>query len=208
MLASSMVERRSRAGGDILPGVHIICYDSCMRLFLVRHSETNYNVQKLCNSDPSVDVHLSEKGIEQSNNLSKLLSKVDFEIIYVSELPRTRQTAEIINEKHNLPIQIDTRLNDNKTGFESKPVSEWLTALEDSGDKWNASFNDGESLRQASERATSFLEDLRHKTYSAVLVVTHGFLTQAIFAHLENKTIEEASDFTLLQGTYAEFELI
>ena len=68
-----------------------------MKLYLARHAETNYNIAKLANADPNIDVHLTEHGIEQAENLAELLKDVDYDIVYISELPRTRQTAEIIN---------------------------------------------------------------------------------------------------------------
>lgn len=178
-----------------------------MKLFLVRHAQTNYNVLKLANADPSVDVHLSEEGIKQAKNLAELLKDVSYDIVYISELPRTRQTAEIINKYHDKELIVEPRINDNKTGFESKPVTDFLTAVESANDPWNAVFGEGESLNAAAERARNFIDELRIKEYESVLVVTHGFITQAIFGYLENKTLAEASEFNLLQGTYMEFEL-
>lgn len=173
----------------------------------MRHAQTNYNLLNLANSDPSVDVHLSDEGIEQAKNLAEVMKDINYDIVYVSELPRTKQTADIINLTHQKQLIVDRRLNDNKTGFEGKPVQEWLEALDTSPNRWEAKFNDGESLKEAAERGMSFIDDLRTKPYDSVLVVTHGFLSQAIFGYLENKSLDEASHFNLIQGTYAEFEL-
>ena len=178
-----------------------------MKLFLVRHAQTNYNVLKLANADPSVDVHLSEEGIKQAKNLAELLKDVSYDVVYISELPRTRQTAEILNKYHDKELIVDPRINDNKTGFESEPVADYLAAVEAASDPWNATFGDGESLNEAAARARRFIDALKTKDHQTVLVVTHGFITQAIFGYLENKTLEEASEFNLIQGTYIEFEI-
>lgn len=178
-----------------------------MKLILVRHAQTNFNLLKLANSDPSVDVHLSEEGVAQAELLAELLRDVSYDIVYISELPRTRQTAEIINKYHNKELIVDGLLNDNSTGFESKSVQDWLDALDLSEDRFAASFNSGESLNQASDRAKKFLDELKGKNYESILVVTHGFLSQAIFGHVEAKTLSEAAEFNLVQGTYAEFEI-
>ena len=151
-----------------------------MRLILVRHAQTNYNLAKLANSDPSVDVHLSDEGIRQAENLAELLKNVDYDVVYISELPRTRQTAEIINKYHGKEYVVEPRINDNKTGYESRPVDEWLSAIDATPDRYAAKFNDGESLNEAARRAMAFIDDLRTKDYKSVLVVTHGFMTQAI----------------------------
>jgi broad specificity phosphatase PhoE len=178
-----------------------------MKIYLARHAQTNYNVLKLANSDPSVDVHLSEEGITQAENLAELLKDAPYDIVYISELPRTRQTAEIINNYHNKEFIIDGRINDNKTGFESQPVDDFMKAVDSAEDPWNAKFNEGESLNEAAERARNFIDELKTKDHQSVLIVTHGFITQAIFGYLESKTLEEASAFNLLQGTYMEFEI-
>jgi len=178
-----------------------------MKIYLARHAETNYNLLKLNNADPSVDVHLTAKGIEQAENLSKTLCDADFEAIFISELPRTRQTAEIVNGTHYKPVTVETRLNDVCTGFEGKPVAEWDTAVAATSEYWTAKFNGGESMEAAVERVTAFMDGLIAQPYKSVLVVTHRSITQAIFGYLENKTRDEALEFNLPQGTYAEFEI-
>ncbi len=178
-----------------------------MKLYLARHTQTNYNVQGLANSDPSVDVHLSEKGVQQAQELAELLRDVDYDVVYVSELPRTWQTAEIINESHHKEIIADGRINDNRTGFEGKTIAEWQAAVNNSDNRWGATFHGGESLNEAAARAREFIDELKTKPYNSVLIVTHGFMVQAIFGYLENKSLDEALEFSLPQGSYAEFEV-
>lgn len=178
-----------------------------MKLILVRHAQTNFNLLKLANSDPSVDVHLSDKGVSQAISLAELLKDVEYDLVYISELPRTRQTAEIINQYHNKELIVDKRINDNSTGFENQSIRNWLDALEVSEDRFGARFNGGESLNDAAERARLFIDDLKTQDHKSVLIVTHGFITQAIFGIIENKPLDEAMEFNLVQGTYAEFEI-
>lgn len=89
-----------------------------MKITVVRHGQTNYNVAGLHNSDPSIDVHLTNNGIDEAKQVALKLKDEPFDALFVSELPRTRQTAEYINEYHKLPILVDARLNDINTGFE------------------------------------------------------------------------------------------
>ena len=63
----------------------------------MRHGRTNYNDLNLCNDDPNRDVHLTNKGIMQAEEAALALRDVVFDRMIVSPLPRTRQTAEIIN---------------------------------------------------------------------------------------------------------------
>lgn len=86
-----------------------------MELLLAHHTRTNYNVIELADANPSVDVYLSEEGIEQAENLAELLKDIDYDVVYTSELPRARQTAEITNKCHNKDLIVGARINDNKT---------------------------------------------------------------------------------------------
>ena len=173
-----------------------------MKIYLIRHAQTNYNELQLCNGDPMVDVHLTELGLQQAHKLAAELADIDFDAIFISELPRTRQTAEPINATHNKPIIIDKRINDNVTGYEGKPVQEWLDAINNSPDKWTSSFNNGESLNQTIKRVQSFLDYLKLQSYNSVLIVTHGFITQAIYGIINAKDNDEAAAYQLAQGDY------
>jgi broad specificity phosphatase PhoE len=178
-----------------------------MQLVLARHCETNYNILKLCNSDPSVLVHLTEKGKIQAQDLSKKLANFKFDKIFISELPRALETANYINNYHDMEFTVDSRINDNNTGFEGKSVSEWQSALLNSKNKWTAKFNNGESLSDSYDRVVSFLEDLKKTSFNAVLVVTHGYIVQCVYKYCNNTTFEEADEHQLPQGTYEEYSI-
>lgn len=63
-----------------------------MRLFLVRHGETHANVaRQLDTAPPGAD--LTDTGHAQAAELVEKLSGEDLGAIYVSDLPRTHQTA-------------------------------------------------------------------------------------------------------------------
>lgn len=94
-----------------------------MKVYVARHAETNYNVLGLCNDDPSVDVHLTKKGIKQGKELAAKLKDVSFDLIITSQFPRTQHTAALVNEGHEAPTTSDTRIGDVQTGFEGKPVA-------------------------------------------------------------------------------------
>lgn len=178
-----------------------------MRIYVARHTQTNYNVEGKLNSDPSIDVQLTELGVTQAQDLAQKLSQEKFEIIYISELPRTKQTAEYVNRYHHVPMVVDGRLNDNASGFEGRPTQEYLAAFHSSDNGWHAKFNDGESLAEARSRAEDFLSELRTKPYKAVLIVTHGYIVESIYGILHELGHEEASAYKLPQGEFAVFDV-
>lgn len=68
-----------------------------------------------------------------------------FERILASPLPRTRQTAEIVNQFHAAPIQEHPGLADIRSGFNGKPVADYFSAI--AADPLHARINGGESNR-------------------------------------------------------------
>ena len=65
-----------------------------MHLFLVRHGETVWNVERRCQGH--TDIPLNEKGLEQAEKLGRYLQNVQLDAVYASDLSRAGQTAEKI----------------------------------------------------------------------------------------------------------------
>ena len=185
----------------------LLSYSRVMRIYIARHGRTNYNDLGLCNADPSVDVHLTEQGIEQAKALAQKLKEVPFDRIFVSELGRTRQTADIVNEFHGVDIEVDPLLNDHRSGFEGKSAELLMQALDESSDRWTASFNDGESIEDMKQRVAMFIDKLKSEDYKSVLVVTSGWVVQAAVAILKNISNEEAWGLDVQQATYIGFDI-
>jgi broad specificity phosphatase PhoE len=178
-----------------------------MKLYLTRHTRTNYNELDLCNADPSVDVHLSEVGLVQAKALAKKLQHETFDIIITSQLPRTTETANIINEYHHVPVVADGRINDNASGFEGKPVADYFKALEAAPDMWDFRGDDGESINDLRVRVAAFLDDLAKREYAAVLVVSHQSVLQAVRAEMRGLDNEAMWAFKIEQGNFTTVEL-
>ena len=160
-----------------------------MKIYFVRHGQTNYNVLNLCNDDKSKDVHLTELGKQQAERVAEKLKDINLERVFISELPRTKETAEIITKNHNVIFQIESRINERKTGFEGKLVSDFFNALK--SDPFNLKFNNGESFQEKKRSVFSFLEELENLNYNEILVVTHGEILQIINGYYNNLSDQE-----------------
>lgn len=145
----------------------------------------------LCNDDPKVDVHLTKKGIKQAEALAEKLRPEKIDCIIISELPRTKQTADILNRFHKAPILVDPRINDIRNGFEGKPVEEYRAAMRAAKDRWTVRFNGGENFEETKQRVALFLNDLRKRTEDSVLIVTHQAIAKHIYGNLHNLSNEE-----------------
>ena len=178
-----------------------------MKLYFARHGRTNYNDLGLCNADPSVDVHITSVGEEQAKALAERLKDTPIERILVSELKRTQQTAAIVNEFHNVPIEVAPLLNDHQSGFEGKSAKLLMEALDSAPDRWTARFNGGESIDDMKQRIATFLNELKTKPYDTVLIVTSQWVIQAAVAIIKDIPNEEAWKLEAKQGEYLELEI-
>lgn len=168
---------------------------------------TNYNVLGLSNSDPSKDVHLTKKGIEQAKKIAKMVEAVEIDIIFVSELKRTNQTAEIIKANRNISTEVDSRLNDVRTGFEDQHYLVYHDALDSVDNRWTIRFNDGESQEDLKKRVENFIRDLKKEKYQVVLIVTSMVIIQEFYAIINQLTHEQAWNMPVPQGSYIEVDL-
>ena len=129
-----------------------------MKLIFVRHGQTYSNIKDICDDDPLVKTALTKKGEKQAQKAAEILKDRKIDIIFVSEFFRTNETADIINQYHNVKIKIDRRLDDRKTGFTGKSEKTFLKFLTSSGDFWNAKHENGESFEEEKKRVISFIK--------------------------------------------------
>ena len=139
-----------------------------MRVICLRHGESEYNLLGLCNDDPARDVALTDAGRTQAAAAAERLQGEGIQAIFSSELPRALQTAAIVNERLGLAVTSEPRLNDIRTGFDVRPVVEYLAAIDH--DPFDARMDGGESLREHFARVQGFLSWLDEQPYAAVLL--------------------------------------
>jgi broad specificity phosphatase PhoE len=178
-----------------------------MKIYLARHGRSTYNDLGLCNADPSVDVPLTPLGVEQAKALAEKLKQTHLDCIMASELGRTQQTADIVNAGRNVRVVMDPRLNDGPSGFEGQPFKEYEAALAAAPDRWTARFNGGESVEDIKKRVAAFVEDLRRRDYSSVLIVTSLWIIFAMVAFVKGLPNEEAWSLDVVQGDFIELEI-
>ncbi len=176
---------------------------SCMPLWFMRHGETNYNRLRLCNDDPRRDVSLTLRGIRQAEQAARQLRHQPLRRILVSELPRTRQTADIVNRYHHAPIHTTPALNDIRSGFDGQPVSDYFAAI--AHDPLHARVHGGESLLDHQQRIAAFLEDLRTRREDAVLIVAHEETLRAVDAWFRQLPASSLRDQHFSNGEILEF---
>ncbi|MEK6903642.1 MAG: histidine phosphatase family protein [Nanoarchaeota archaeon] len=102
-----------------------------INIILVRHGESLANAQDISqgNNDEYSDTPLSKKGKEQAIKVAERLKKEPLDLIYSSDLKRAKETAEIINTFHHVPITSDKRLRDM---LNDEPLEDFIKKCEHS----------------------------------------------------------------------------
>lgn len=181
-----------------------------MKLIATRHAETNYNVKDIVNYDPAVDVHLTENGIQQAEKLAEQLKGFKFDAIYISQLKRTKQTAEIINRHHGQDLIVNGLLDDTRNGFEGRPYSEAKSWRDAQPDPVNARYmNKYESVGDMTNRIGEFLDYLKqhHEKDETILVVTSSHLIKQLRMLNGEITMQELLNTPAKHATYYEFDI-
>ena len=154
-------------------------------LYFVRHGEADYNLLDRVNCRPDVRNNLTITGKEQAACCSKELAHVDVEIIYCSQFPRTRQTAELLNQRFAVAIVEDCLINETGAfAFEGKPTSAWHKAQVP--DRLTAEVPGCESFQEMKQRLVIFLEKLKNVPEKQIVVVSHEEPIQVMVGLLEN----------------------
>lgn len=143
-----------------------------MRIYLVRHGESDANVGGYINDDPGKPVHLTAKGRQQAEDAAARLGGIAFSRAYASEFPRARQTAAILLAARTLELRVDARLNERRSGLDGLPV-EALNGLV-RADPVRIKPRNGESFLEQMARVRAFFDELAYRHPDAtVLAVSH-----------------------------------
>ena len=155
-----------------------------MKIYLVRHGETDWNQAGLLQGQ--TDIALNAQGLEQAREAAERLKEVPFEIAFCSPLIRAKRTAETIIGDRKITLTTDERLRELNFGpWEGVDIR----SIKDAASQ--PFTNPGsyippvgaESFAQLYKRSGEFVDQVLlplEGTYETVLVVAHGALNRSI----------------------------
>ncbi len=173
---------------------------SSMKLYLLRHGETDWNVTWRLQG--SSDIPLNEKGIAQAKEAALRYADLPLTHVYTSPLQRAVCTARIIAEPHGLPVVVEDRIREMHFGLlegttpqesGADPVlREVRSNLFDHPERYVPT-GDGESYEEVHNRCRDFLEDIRtrHDSRDHILISAHGALCKALLRAAQNTPLSE-----------------
>lgn len=193
--------------------------DKVLKLYIVRHGETEWNVIKRFQGQ--LNTPLTEKGMEKLRKTGKKLENILFDEVYTSELGRTVASAEIIlnenrgykNKKRELKKLAE--LNEVYFGvWQGLTYEEVFLKYPEEGNNYfynvknyKAENVEAEKLEDALERFLKGINKILDSHESGnILVVTHGTVFEMFMNYVANDSIFDIDERTLMgNGDYKVF---
>lgn len=142
-----------------------------MRVYVIRHGESETNVQERWTG--WLDAHLTEKGKNDAKTAGEFLKNVAFQKIYVSDLVRAIETAEVALP--NCEYEKSALLREINVGnLAGNPLSIITDEQRKIISKEGYGAFEGETKESFDCRINSFIKELETKNYNSVAVFTHA----------------------------------
>ena len=157
-------------------------------ILLARHAETTWNRERRFQGH--ADSPLTEEGRAQARALADELAGREIAAVYASDLSRAAETAEIVAERLDLPVHLDSGLREVDVGEWSgltwpeieERFPEGVELHRTRGYGWER----GESNDEMAERVLGALRRIAHdQAGRQVLVIVHGGGMRAVTAHVD-----------------------
>lgn len=167
-----------------------------MNLILIRHGETEWNKQGLCQGIS--DINLSEFGKVQASHLSHSLKDQKIDSIYSSNLKRAYETAELIAENHGVKVKVEHGLREMDQGdFEGKPFVKLRETHGEVLQSWRADpanfrIPNGETLQEVQDRAFNVIKNISiNNEGKTVLIVSHNFTIITLLCKFQGTSLKD-----------------
>ena len=152
------------------------------KYYILRHGEALSNVRQVVSSWPEkFENPLTEKGIEMIKDSAEFLQKLlvvqgkTLDLIFASDLLRTKQTAEIIGEALKIKPKFDKRLREVGYGImNGGSITDLDTVFKKEEERIKNKMPKGESYEDVLKRVYSFLKgtDKKYKNKN-ILIISH-----------------------------------
>ncbi|HEY3590875.1 MAG TPA: adenosylcobalamin/alpha-ribazole phosphatase [Buttiauxella sp.] len=183
-----------------------------MKLWLVRHGETQANVDGLYSGIS--ETSLTEKGIAQAEAVSIMLNNIAFDKVLCSELSRAQHTTQLILQQRNTHVVTEPRLNEMNFGdWEMRHHRDLQRQDAENYAAWcndwqNVVPKNGEGFQLFYQRVSEFAASLPLlPKQENVLIVSHQGVLSLLIATLLNMPPTSLWHFVIEQGAWSSIEI-
>lgn len=179
-------------------------------LILIRHGQTDWNLNSVCQGQQ--DIPLNEAGLAESRALAAHLAATQIDVMVASDLERARQTAEVVNQHHNLPIQYDARLREMHFGeWEGQPFEALKKAYPHYLSYWLFDPVDppgGEHISQFARRVYALYDDIIEQHAGLrIALIGHGGALKLIICRALGMPVEARWQLRMGNTAVAEIDI-
>lgn len=149
-----------------------------MKLYCVRHGETEYNLTHRIQGQ--FDSALSALGRKQCEAVAEALGGLPCDAVITSPLRRALDTAQYIADRLKLELRLEPRLMEINAGiFQGHSWHELDERFPEEAARWKSQDADyripgGESRRDLMQRTGAAFRAIREAGYAHAIVVAHG----------------------------------
>jgi len=146
------------------------------KYFFLRHGESLRQIKKVAMCWPEkIRCPLTKKGEKQIKEAAKEVKRKKINLIYASDLLRTKQTAQIIAKELGLKVIYDKRLREFNAGiFNGKPPKKVWDYVGGGVNIFDKKPPQGETWTDIKKRTYDFLQDINKKhSKKNILVISH-----------------------------------
>lgn len=180
-------------------------------IITIQHTQSVHHTNGMVGS--LNDWPLSEKGIEQVENIGKNLAEELSEkyVIYSSDLLRAKQTAEIVGKHLGVEPIFKTELRERDLGEAVGHSVRWLKEHMEKPERTvdDRLFPSAESRREEWNRLKPFFDEITSNEEEYIIIVSHGDLLSvfnAMWLGLSVESLERSELFGVSGGVSFLFE--
>ena len=176
-----------------------------MNLIFMRHGEATDNVKELISDKEIYWSLLTEDGIKAVKESVEYLPN-NIDVMYVSPLPRTIETAHYVFEKYStINVIMEDRIREIQYGkyshCKNNEELDEVRKKQIAGDYYVRFGDTGENKLDIETRLSNFLIDVSKTNYNNVLIVSHGSVISYMkrllnikSSHIQKGTVEIFND--------------
>jgi len=161
-----------------------------MKVYFIRHGEDVFTIQKIYQGPNS---SLSEKGREQAHQVAERFANINFNLLVMSPFKRAKDTADIINERHNKKILESPLFAETKRpsevigkGFQDPETLAVYIEIEAHENDPHWRYSDEETFDEIRRRGIKALQFLVEHETDRIIVICHGNMLRVMMSIMQH----------------------
>ena len=170
-------------------------------LYIVRHGQTEWNVAGRMQG--RLDSPLTALGREQATQNGALLHRLGgVDALWVSPAGRTRETAQLLNQHTNAPMNMAEELVERDCGdWSGMTLGEIQARYPQSwAERQRRPFThqppNGENMQDIHDRSHKFLQALLESKHDVIGLITHGVMSKVILKYFLSLPEQESVEIS------------